>query len=135
MPAPFLPFRGSSPSCRLYELEAGLIFSNHLSNAGLQPQPNVSREPTRWGGLFRAATTFTEAATGAEKSLGHGGSPRGSRLRLAWSDCAYPKNDFSTRGRLKALSPFPVADSSETFPWVGNIELLRNLRRSYRQRL
>jgi hypothetical protein len=38
-------------------------------------------------------------------------------------------------GRLKALSPFPVADSSETSPWVGYMELLRNLKRSFSLRL
>jgi hypothetical protein len=46
-------------------------------------------------------------------------------------DCAYLKDDFSTRGRLKALSPFPVADSSETFPWVGNKIQTKNLKRTH----
>ena len=29
----------------------------------------VYPKPTRWGDLFRAATTFAEALTGAEKSV------------------------------------------------------------------
>jgi hypothetical protein len=88
-----------------------------------------------WGGLFRAATTFAEASTGAEKSVGHGGSPTGSRLWLAWCDAPTPKMTSVPEGRLKALRPFPVADSSETSPWVGYPELLRNLRRTYALKL
>jgi hypothetical protein len=72
-----------------------------------------------WEGLFRAATTFTEAPTGAEKSVGHGGSPKGSRLRLAPWIAPTPRMTSVPRGRLKAWSPFPVAVSSETSPWVG----------------
>jgi hypothetical protein len=72
-----------------------------------------------WGGLFRAATTFTEASTGAEKSVGHGGSPRGCRLRLAPWIAPTPRMTSVPRGRLKALCPFPVAVSSETSPSVG----------------
>jgi hypothetical protein len=92
-------------------------------------------EADPWGGLFRAATTFTEASTGAEKSVGLGGSPKGSRLRLAWSDASTPKMTSVPRGRLKASSPFSVADSSETSPRVGNVELRCSLLRSYRLRI
>jgi hypothetical protein len=55
-----------------------------------------------WGGLFRAATTFTEASTGAEKSVGHGGSPKGSRLRLAWSGAPTPKMTSVPEGAVKS---------------------------------
>jgi hypothetical protein len=72
-----------------------------------------------WGGLFRAATTFAEAPTGAKKSVGHGGSPKECRLRLAWSDAPTSKMTSGPRGRLKPMRPFPVADSSETSPGVG----------------
>jgi hypothetical protein len=51
-----------------------------------------------WGGLFRAATTFTEASTGAEKSVGHGGSPKGSGLRLVSCDAPTPKMTSVPRG-------------------------------------
>jgi phospholipid transport system substrate-binding protein len=90
--------------------------------------------PGRGVGLFRAATTFTEASTGAEKSVGHGGSPKGYRLRLAWSEAPTPKMTSVPRGRLKALSPFPVADSSETIPrpawdsvWLRSNACMRTL--------
>jgi hypothetical protein len=95
----------------------------------------ASSEADLWGSLFRAATTFTEARTGAKKSVGHGGSPRGCRLRLVWSDAPTSKMTSVPRGRLKPMSSFPVADSSETSPWVGTVKLLLNLRRSCKLRL
>jgi len=68
----------------------------------------VKSSPDPSGGLFRAATTFTEVSTGAEKSVGHGGSPKGSRLRQAWTCAPTPKKTSVPRGRLRLMSPFPV---------------------------
>jgi hypothetical protein len=48
-----------------------VLEKNFLSSCG-----EVLR-PGRGGSLFRAATTFTEASAGAEKSVGYGGSPKG----------------------------------------------------------
>jgi hypothetical protein len=92
-------------------------------------------EADPWEGLFRAATTSPEAATGAEKSVGYGGSPEGCPLRLAPWIAPTPRMTSLPRGRLKALSPFPVAVSSQTFPWVGYRGLFRNLRRTSSLRL
>jgi hypothetical protein len=66
--------------------------------------------------LFRATTTYAQASTGAEKSVGHGCSPKGSRLRLARCVAPIPKMTSVPRRRLKAWCLFSVVDSSETNP-------------------
>jgi hypothetical protein len=37
------------------------------------------------------------------------------------------------RGRFQPMSSFPVADSSETSPWVGTVQLLRKLQGIFKQ--
>jgi hypothetical protein len=93
-------------------------------NASIIPMQAFGRNQTfvesrPMGRSLQSRNYFPSAVNRRRKVIGLQQNPMRSSAPVGLEGLRLPRRRLETMGAVEGIRPFPVADSSETFPWVG----------------